>query len=44
MHVEDFLESVCGISVEIGLESTKSLTMKEFVLLDKGLELFLDAC
>lgn len=44
MHVEHLLESVCGVSMEVRLESAKSLTVKELVLLDKGLELFLDAC
>lgn len=43
MHVEDFLESVCGVGMEIGLECAQSFTVKELVLLNKSFELFLDA-
>ena len=43
MDIEDFLQAVCGVSVEVGFERAEGLTMEEFVLFDESFEFFLDA-
>lgn len=44
MNVEDFLETVGGVSMEVGFEGTEGFVVEELVFFNEGLELLLDAC